>query len=162
MKKISLAILFLAVLLLPFFVISSALAQNEVYDQLGAAAGSKGAGYGYPLDPRIIAAYVVQIVTGTVGIVFLAYTVYAGFLILTSGGNEEKTSKGRRIIFHSILGVLICLSAFAISLFVGRYFLAATTGVQPVFYDATGAPIEQNTGQFYPLPQPDSGFNPFF
>lgn len=160
MKKAFLTILFLGLLYLPFA--APANAQSEMYNQLGAAAGSQGASYGSPQDPRIIIAYVVQIVMGTVGIVFVAYTVYAGYLLLTSGGNEEKVSQGRRMIFHSILGVLICLSAFAIALFVGRYFTAATTGAPPIFYGATGAPIEQSTGQFYPLPQPSSGFGSTF
>jgi|GEM_PF-6171556 len=52
------------------------------------------------------------------GLVFLGLMVYGGMLWLLSEGEEKKVSKARGFIFHSILGLILVLAAFAITTFV--------------------------------------------
>lgn len=137
-------------LTLIFSAVFPVLAIVDIQTQLGAVAGEQGANFGNPTDPRIVAAYTVEIIMSTVGIIFLAYLVYAGYLMLVSGGEEEKITKGRKMIFQAILGVFICLSAFAIANFSARYLTEATSGSVPSgFYAGAGYEIEKDTGQFY-------------
>lgn len=134
--------------------------QGEAVKQLGAAAGEKGAVFGQARDPRAVAAYTVQIIMGTVGIVFIGYLVFAGYLLLVSGGSEEKVTQGKRIIFQAILGIVISMSAFSVALLADRYFREATGSGPPAgWYAGAGFEIEQDTGKFFntdPLEQ-DTG-----
>ncbi|MEO5928079.1 MAG: Ig-like domain-containing protein [Patescibacteria group bacterium] len=77
-------------------------------------------------DPRVIATNIINIALGLVGIVLVSLIVYAGFLWMTSGGNEEQVSRAKRIITSSIIGLIIILSAWAIARFVIERLLQAT------------------------------------
>lgn len=52
------------------------------------------------------------------GLVFLGLMVYGGMLWLLSEGQEKKVSQARGFIFHSIVGLILVLAAFAITNFV--------------------------------------------
>lgn len=79
-------------------------------------------------DPRIIAANIINIALGLVGIILVTLMVYAGFLWMTAGGNEEQVSRAKRIIVSSIIGLIIVLSSWAIARFVIERLLQATQG----------------------------------
>lgn len=115
-------VLFFAGWLMPLTPIF-AVDQAEITNQLKSAAGEKGAGYGTPRDPRAVAGRAIQILLGLTSIIFIAYLVYAGYLIMGSGGEEEKINKGKKIIVYAVLGIVISLSAFSISLFFQRYLV---------------------------------------
>jgi len=111
-----------AVILLLFFVIPEiAHAGPYAQEQLNAAAGAQGARFGTAKDPRAILATVIQITLACVGILFTVYLVYGGFLMLTSRGEEEKITKGRKILQWGVIGMLIIFNAYAILLFINRY-----------------------------------------
>lgn len=42
------------------------------------------------------------------------YAIFGGFTILTAAGDEEKVKKGRQIIFHAILGIVVIFFAYSI------------------------------------------------
>ena len=52
------------------------------------------------------------------GIIFLILILYAGFLWMTSGGNEEQITKAKGMLKNSIIGLAIIISAYAITYFV--------------------------------------------
>ena len=109
-----------------FVILSSVHAQGyltETKRQLEAAAGTQGANFGTPNDPRLVVAYIIRIVLGTLGIVFVSYTVYAGFLLITSNGDEESIKKAKRIMFNGVIGTIIVLSSYGISLLVNFLFM---------------------------------------
>ncbi|HLC89908.1 MAG TPA: pilin [Patescibacteria group bacterium] len=63
------------------------------------------------------------------GVIFMAYIIYGGYVWLTARGNEENISKAKAIIRGSITGIIIVLAAYAITAFVvGR--LIKSTGYQ--------------------------------
>ena len=132
--------------------------RGEAMTQLGAAVGEKGAGFGPASDPRAVAAYTVQIIMGTMGIIFLGLMVYAGYLMLTSAGEEEKMLKGRKIIWQAVLGILISLSAFSIALFTEKYLREATDAGEPGpgFYAGVNYEMDKDLPAFNsdPLQQP--------
>lgn len=94
---------------------------GETADLLKSAGEGQGANFGTPEDPRAVAAYAIQILLGALGILFVAYLVYSGYMLLTSGGNEEMVTKAKRNLLYSIIGVLLILSAYSLSAFIGGY-----------------------------------------
>lgn len=66
------------------------------------------------------------------GTIFLVLTVYAGFLWMTASGNEEQVTKAKEIITRASLGILITLSAFAITGFILGAVGAGTSPSQGV------------------------------
>jgi heme/copper-type cytochrome/quinol oxidase subunit 2 len=69
-------------------------------------------------DVRTIVAKIIEAVLGLLGIVFVALLVYAGFKYMTSGGNEEQAGAAKGQIVAAVIGLVIILSAFAITIFV--------------------------------------------
>lgn len=69
-----------------------------------------------PLQETI--ALIINAVLGILGVVFVAYLVYGGFLWMTAAGSQEDIGKAKKIIINSIIAVIIILLAFAISNFV--------------------------------------------
>ena len=63
---------------------------------------------------------IVRIVLGFTGVVFLAIILYGGFTWMTSGGDEKKIARAKKIIVSSVVGLMITLSAYAIASFVIR------------------------------------------
>jgi len=49
---------------------------------------------------------------GISGAVTLLYIVYGGFVLLTSGGSQEKVTKGKKILIHSAIGLAIAFTAY--------------------------------------------------
>ncbi len=69
-------------------------------------------------DPRIIVAKIIRVVLGFLGILSIGLIMYAGFMISTSGGNEEKVQRGKQILGGAVIGLVIVLSSFAIASFI--------------------------------------------
>jgi len=94
-------------------------AKAELDRQMGVTGEASGLGdpNKKPLDPREIAGNIVQAVLGLVGIIFFCLTVYAGFLWMTAGGEEEKVTKAKDLLRQAIIGLAVVLSAYAITLF---------------------------------------------
>lgn len=61
---------------------------------------------------------VIKAALSLVGTIFLALTVYAGFLWMTAAGDESKVEKAQNIIRSAVIGLIIALSAYGITTFV--------------------------------------------
>lgn len=77
-------------------------------------------------DPRIIAARIINVALGLIGIVLVVLILYGGFVYMTSGGAEDKIATAKKIITNAIIGLVIILSAWAITRFVIERLLSAT------------------------------------
>jgi uncharacterized protein with PQ loop repeat len=69
-------------------------------------------------DLPTIIGNIINIVLGFIGILLLVYILYAGFLWMTAGGNEDKVKEAKTMIKNAIIGLVIVIAAFAISTFV--------------------------------------------
>jgi len=90
---------------------------------LAQGADTLGLQYGSTLnlnntDPRIIIVRIIQYAFGFLGIIAVSIVIYAGFLWMTSGGDEEKVDKAKNILKQGVIGLIIILSAFSIATFV--------------------------------------------
>ncbi|MBP6945310.1 IPT/TIG domain-containing protein [Patescibacteria group bacterium] len=77
-------------------------------------------------DPRVIAARIINVALGLLGIIFLALVVYAGFLWMTSGGDAGNAEKARTLLRNAVIGLIIVLSSWAITRYVLTRLLEAT------------------------------------
>lgn len=57
-----------------------------------------------------------------VGLIFLVLMVYAGYLWMTARGEEDQIKKARDIILAAIIGLIIVMSAYAITTLVTSRF----------------------------------------
>ena len=76
-------------------------------------------------DPRAIAAQVINIILGFLGIVAVVIILLGGFKWMTAGGNEDKVGEARKLITAGIIGLIIILASFAIASFVLTQLSAA-------------------------------------
>ena len=77
-------------------------------------------------DPRIIIARIINIALLFLGVIAVGLIIYAGFLWMTSGGNEDKIDKAKNTLKNAIIGLVIILSAWGIVSFIMSRLLGAT------------------------------------
>lgn len=63
-------------------------------------------------------------------VALLIFAAYGGFLWMTSFGNEEKLKKGKQVIIHALIGMIITLFAFSITYYVTSRIQNPTEEVQ--------------------------------
>jgi len=79
-------------------------------------------------DLRVTVGNIIYVVLGVLGVFMLVIIIYAGFLYLTSGGNEEKAGSAKKWIFGAVIGLAIILCSYAITSFVVGQLINATAG----------------------------------
>lgn len=65
-----------------------------------------------------IVAAVIQAFLGLLGIIFIVLIVMAGYKWMNAAGNEEKVQEAKDTIRRAIIGLIITVSAYAITYFV--------------------------------------------
>lgn len=78
----------------------------------------EGAGLSTNIELADIIASVITAFLSLLGIIFLILIIYGGYLWMTAGGNEEQVTKAMDIIKKAIIGLIIIVSAYAITYFV--------------------------------------------
>ncbi len=69
---------------------------------------------------------VINVVIGFLGIVLLCLFLYAGFVWMTAGGDEENVKKAKQLILNAVIGYLIIGGAYALTSFVLSNLAAVT------------------------------------
>jgi len=126
MKKINeknFIILFLIILCIgTFFTCKSINAQD--YNLKGAQGFMQtvGGGIGYEtsenVTPQSIIANIIRTVLSFLGIIFLILVITGGYQWMTAGGNEETIGKAKKRIINATIGLIIVLTAYAITYFI--------------------------------------------
>ncbi|MCX6779633.1 MAG: hypothetical protein NT034_00415 [Candidatus Magasanikbacteria bacterium] len=94
---------------------NTALAQNTVTEGLQVIQQPLGLAN---FDIRIIIANIIRAALGLIGIVLVCLMLYAGYLWMTAGGNEEQIAQAKSIIRNAVIGLAIILSAYSIVAFI--------------------------------------------
>jgi len=127
MSKLKNFILGAAIAVLPFgAMISTAHAQIEAVNiegNLNSVNTHSGLG-DKPLEETL--GMLISVLLGLLGIIFLVLVIWAGFLWMTAGGDEKKVAQAKSIIITAVVGMVILLSAYAISSFVLDQLISAT------------------------------------
>lgn len=85
-------------------------------------------------------AHIIQALLSLLGVIFIILVIYAGFLWMTSAGNEENISKAKKIMTAAVIGLVIVLSAYAITTFVINRILIGT-GMEGGSSSTPGTPL---------------------
>jgi hypothetical protein len=94
---------------------------------LNDAAGPAGAGYTATSLPAMIG-LAIRAALGLLSTIFFFYTLYAGFLWMTAGGDDKKVGEAKNILKNAVGGLLILTSAYAISGFITSRISQISTG----------------------------------
>lgn len=62
---------------------------------------------------------VIGYILSFVGVIFLVLIIYAGFTWMLARGNEAEVKKAKDLMYDAIIGLIIIMSAYAITAFVG-------------------------------------------
>lgn len=68
-----------------------------------------------------------QVVLGTLGVVFVVFIVYGGFLWMTAGGGAEQVKKAKGILTNSIIGLIIVIASYAFTVYILERLVRAVT-----------------------------------
>ncbi len=77
-------------------------------------------------DPRETIANVIRIALSFLGIVAVLIVLWGGILWMTAAGNDDKVETAKKVLFSGLIGLIIILSAFAITQFVVNQLIGAT------------------------------------
>jgi hypothetical protein len=77
-------------------------------------------------DPRIIAAEIINVILGFLGIIAVVIILVAGFKWMTAAGNEDQVGEAKKMLTAGIIGLLIILAAWGLSTFVVNLLYNAT------------------------------------
>ncbi len=119
------ALAMIMLIIVPAFVLMAAPAQavdiwggqqNEINNQL--QMGEK--------DPRAIAAAVINVALGFLGIIAVIIILLGGFKWMTAAGNEDKVAEAKKLMAAGVIGIVIILAAWGLALFVLDALLNAT------------------------------------
>ena len=136
-------VVLLAVFCLPDLVRAQSIADPSSTLQTGVAIISQP--LGLPVtDIRLVVARIIRVALGLLGIIALVLIVYAGFLWMTAGGNEEQIANAKKFLINTAIGLAIILSAYAIVSFVISQLVGATTVGGESAGGSLDAPISEN------------------
>ena len=80
-------------------------------------------------DIRIIITRIIRYALSLLGIIMIILMMYAGYLWMTAGGNDEQIGTAKKMLRNAIIGLMIILSAYSIVLFVMRMLGIDTSGL---------------------------------
>lgn len=116
--------------LLVLFLIFIPVMSIQAYEIPGLEETAGAAGINrYPTNPEEAVTRIIQWVLSFVGVIFLILMITGGFTWMTSGGNQEKINSARRTVASAAIGLIIVLSAYAITVYIGEIF--TNTAVVP-------------------------------
>lgn len=77
-------------------------------------------------NPQVVAARIINVALGFLGIIAVVIVLYGGFMWMTAAGNEERISKAKQILTAGIIGLVIIIMAWAIASYVVRTLMNVT------------------------------------
>lgn len=104
---------FLALLSIAFVLITPVFAQYGLEETATAANLASG-----PTEPTVIVGRIIGAGLSLIGIVFFILTLYAGIVWMVARGNEESAKKAINTIIAAAIGMIITMSAYAITSFI--------------------------------------------
>jgi len=61
---------------------------------------------------------IVQALLQIIGVIFFILILYGGFKWMSASGEQKKIEEAQKVITHSIIGLIIVVLAYAISVFI--------------------------------------------
>lgn len=116
MKKIQkhlMSFAILALLVLPLFAVNAQ--TNDIYGIQSTNEALNGSLGKSDTDPRDIAARIIQLALGFLGLIAVVIVLFGGFKWMTAAGNEDKVEEAKKVLGAGVVGLLIVLAAWGLS-----------------------------------------------
>lgn len=118
----------LIIFLFAFFIITNFAIAAGTDTGLDATAGQVS-NYNYKeknnSDIPTVIGNIVSKVLAFVGLIFFILMIYAGFMWMTAGGNDEKVKKALTLVIQATTGIIIVAAAYLLTKFVGETIFTA-------------------------------------
>lgn len=125
MKKKILSLTFIFFTFFTFFP-DPVLATGSAKDKFNEGRDVAATGMGYDENqvsiPEVIAS-VIKVLLSVVGILFLALMIYGGAKWMKASGREQEVEAAKKIIQNAIIGLILVITAYAITAYVGSMFV---------------------------------------
>ncbi len=136
MKKLLTNLIFFSILFQLFFIVPAAAQAVNLKDAFGKPLEESAGLMGYDTKNQgsleSVAGSIISAFLSILGVIFIGFIIYAGYTWLTSRGEADKVNTAKSILRTSIIGLIIILAAYAISIFVlsqlGGETLTGVTG----------------------------------
>ncbi|MFH1947084.1 MAG: pilin [Candidatus Magasanikbacteria bacterium] len=115
----------LTLFLMPSFVLTAPYTAKDSDTLLGQAVGKTGVS---ETDITQVGGNVLKVALSTVGLIFFIIIFYGGFRWLLARGNEEEITKAKNTVIGSIIGLLIVLGAYSVTLLINNRLIKGQTG----------------------------------
>ena len=122
-KQISILVLLILILIFPYFVFGQTMKGG--LEDLGQASGYETSGISQTTISSI-AGTAVSVFLSILGIIFIVLMLYGGYLWMMARGNEEQLTKAKELIQAAVIGLIITVSAYAISFFIFNWLTPRT------------------------------------
>ena len=109
-KQVLILFFLLTVLILPYFVFAATAPLEGLKDVQELSGYAEADEY----TVSTIAGTIVASALSFLGIIFIVFMIYGGYLWMSDQGNEEQVEKAKKIIRNSVIGLIIIVSAYAI------------------------------------------------
>ena len=96
--------------------------------QLMVGVGQKGADLGMAVDPRAIVVSYVQTLLQAASVLCILLIVYSGYMFFIARGDESKVDNAKKTLRYTIIGLIIILAAYSITLIASRIISTAVQG----------------------------------
>ena len=127
-KKLFISILLIAATLTPSLVGASNWLDRANEGGLGAIGSQAYGENGAPQkNIQTVVASLVKIFLGFLGIIFVVLLIVAGFRYMTAGGDEDKVKGAVKQIRDAIIGLVIVICAYSITVFITTYVVNRIT-----------------------------------
>jgi len=83
---------------------------------------AQAAGVGTQADLLQIIGRIINVFLGSLGVIFLVLMLYAGYMYMTAAGDADKVKKATALIRNAIIGLVIIMSAWAITAYILGFF----------------------------------------
>ena len=104
-----------AILGLALFVAPEALADDTAAETIRSGIETTGEGLFSTSSISTIVGNLIAAMLALTGIIFLVIMVYAGMLYMTAAGEEGKVKKAKSMLTTSVIGILIVVTAYAVT-----------------------------------------------
>ena len=117
-KKIIIFSIFL--LFFSIYSVQAGFIKQETFEDMQDDVAAEYAGYEDVTEESILdlVQTVINAFLSIVGVLLLIYMLYAGYNWMTAQGEEEKVTKAKDTLRRAIIGIIIIVAAYAISIFV--------------------------------------------
>lgn len=121
MKKIGPLIILLSLLAFSISPVSAQLINPTKKAEMEKNTNSLATETGYPIEKSFedLAATVIRVITGILGVLFLSFAFVAGYNWMNAGGNEEKIKKSKDTLRDLIIGLILVLAVYALASYLG-------------------------------------------